>query len=383
MKMKKQKAKLMVVTPYFYPKIGGMENYAYNIAKGLKKQFGYEIVVVTSNHEEKKYKEEVLAGMKIYRLPIQFKVSNTPISFKWKKDIKEIIEKEKPNIINAHTPVPFISDVTARVCGDVPFVLTYHNDLVKGNLLLNLVCKEYYLFMGNKTLNKSAKIIATSEYYSHNSPHLKKRLEKIKIVSPGVNLPKNNIFRKNKNQIIFVSQLDKTHTHKGLNYLIESIQEVKKNIKNIKLIVIGSGDNLEEYTQQVKLFHLENNVKFLGRISNEELSKEYSKSEISVLPSYSSSEGFGMVLIEGMAHKCVAIGSRVGGIPCAISENKDGLLVSPKDSNALANAIIKILKDKKLAKKMGEAGYKKVKENFTWDKKAKEMNGIIKGVLRG
>jgi hypothetical protein len=44
----------------------------------------------------------------------------------WYFQIKNIIKKEKPDVINTHTPVPFISDVTARVCGDIPFILTYH-----------------------------------------------------------------------------------------------------------------------------------------------------------------------------------------------------------------------------------------------------------------
>lgn len=380
-----KKIKLLVVTPYFYPKIGGMENYAYNISKGLIKEYNYEVVVITSNHESpKEYKEENLEGMKVYRLPRQFKISNTPISFKWKNQIKDIIEKEKPVIINAHSPVPFISDVACRIAHKkgIPFLLTYHNDLVKDNLILNLICKKYYWFMGNKTLNQSTRIITTSEYYANNSPYLKKRLNKISIISPGVNLPTKSNFNKIKNQLIFVSQLDKTHEHKGLNYLIESINVIKEIIKEIKLNVIGTGDNVEEYKDKVNKLGLENNIKFLGKISDEELSKKYGESEIVVLPSYNSSEGFGMVLIEGMAHKCVAIGTRVGGIPYAISENKDGLLVPPKDSKALADAIIKLLENTKLAKKMGENGYKKVKETFTWDISTKKMNRVVLGVLK-
>src|SRR3989344_789930 len=168
--------KIMVVTPYFYPKIGGLENYAFNISKGLKK-YGWEVVVITSNHESNTYKEEIIEGMKIYRLPRQFKLSNTPISFKWKEQIKDIIQKEKPNVINAHSPVPFIADVSARIAHklNIPFILTYHNDLVKDNPLLNFVAKAYYWILGNKTLNLSNKIIATSKYYVGMSPYLIKR----------------------------------------------------------------------------------------------------------------------------------------------------------------------------------------------------------------
>lgn len=57
--------KFLVVTSYFYPKIGGLENYTYNISKGLKDKYGWEIVIITSNHEEKKDRKEELNGMKI------------------------------------------------------------------------------------------------------------------------------------------------------------------------------------------------------------------------------------------------------------------------------------------------------------------------------
>lgn len=377
--------KLMVVTPYFYPKIGGMENYALSISKELKKNFGYEIVVVTSNHEDKIFKEDNLEGMKIYRLPRQFKISNTPISFKWKKQIKEIIEKEKPDVINGHSPVPFISDITCRIAKEknIPFVLTYHNDLVKENFIVNFICKFYYWSLGNKTLNQSSSIIATSKYYADNSPYLKKRMDKIKIVSPGTTIPKKVTEYDSKNKIVlFVGQLDKTHSHKGLNYLIEAINLVKEKIENVKLIVIGEGDNLENYKSQTQKLNVEKNVSFLGRVSNEELSKNYNLCSVIVLPTYNESEGFGMVLIDGMAHKRPAIGTNVGGIPYAIKENSDGLIVRPKDSKALAEAIINILENPKLAKEMGEEGYKKVKENFTWDKKAEETNKILDGLRR-
>ncbi len=372
-----RKVKILIVTPYFPPNIGGAENYAFNLSKGLMKECNYEIVVITSNHEDKTCKEETLEGMKIYRLPYPFKVSNTPVSFKWEKQIKYIIQKEQPDLINAHTPVPFISDLACRIAHKkkIPFLLTYHNDLSKDNLILNLICKAYYLVMGNKTLNKSDKIIATSKYYAERSNHLKKRKNKIEIVSPGVNISSIKS-RTIKNSVLFVGQLDKTHAHKGLNYLIEAVSK----IKNLKLIVVGKGDNLENYHQLTRDKNID--ALFTGHISDEKLTEYYNSATMTILPSYNISEGFGMVLIEAMACKKPVIGSNIGGIPYAISDNKDGLLVPPKDSQALADAITKILNNPKLAKQMGENGYKKVKENFTWEIQAKKMNEIIKRVLR-
>ena len=99
--------KLIIVTPYFPPHIRGVENYAYNIAKGLKEEYNWEIVVITSNHEEKKHIEEKIDRIKIYRLSRWFKISNKPINPMWYFQIKNITKKEKPDVINAHTTCPF------------------------------------------------------------------------------------------------------------------------------------------------------------------------------------------------------------------------------------------------------------------------------------
>ena len=123
------------------------------------------------------------------------------------------------------------------------------------------------------------------------------------------------------------------------------------------------------------------NVKFVGSKINSGLALEYQQSKVIVLPSITESESFGMVLIEAMACKKPVIGSNIGGIPCIIDNDVNGLLVPPKDPEALAKAIIKILKNPKLAKKMGENGYKKVKENFTWDKQIEKTKKIIEESL--
>ncbi|MBS3072933.1 trypsin-like peptidase domain-containing protein, partial [Candidatus Pacearchaeota archaeon] len=112
------------------------------------------------------------------------------------------------------------------------------------------------------------------------------------------------------------------------------------------------------------------------------LVEEINKSSILILPSTSNAESFGMVLIEAMACKKPVIGSNIGGIPYVIDNGVNGLLVPPKNSQALTDAITKILSNPKLAKQMGENGYKKVKDGFTWDELSNKMDKIIQEVLR-
>ncbi|MHB9129426.1 MAG: glycosyltransferase family 4 protein, partial [Candidatus Humimicrobiaceae bacterium] len=72
------------------------------------------------------------------------------------------------------------------------------------------------------------------------------------------------------------------------------------------------------------------------------------------------------------------IGSNIEGIPYIIENGKNGLIVPPKDIDALAEAIIKILTHPELAQKMGEEGYKKVIKNFTWDGQIAKTNNILR-----
>ena len=153
---KNKKIKILIVTPYFYPETGGVANYVDNLSKGLVNKHGFEVIIVTSG-ENTNISEIKTSEMKVYRLKRWFKISNTPINPSWYFQIKKIIEKENPDVINAHMPVPFISDVTARVCGDIPFILTYHTGamMLKGKLLEDFLIKFYESFILKATLKKS------------------------------------------------------------------------------------------------------------------------------------------------------------------------------------------------------------------------------------
>jgi len=373
-----KKIKLLVVTPYFYPKIGGIEKHTYNLYNGLRKKLGYEIVIITSNHESKEYKEETFEGMKIYRLSYQFKVSNTPISLKWKGQIKEIIKKEKPSIIMAHSPVPFISDVTILSNKKIPSILKYHSGSMKKERFSfsNLIIFIYEKIFLRKLLKKSDYIICTSDFVMNN--FLKNYKNKSRTITPSVDL---EVFKaknhKINSKILYVGRMDKTSKWKGINYLIGAIKIVKQKIPDVKLNLVGEGDALQDYMDQANKLNLNKNISFLGALGGNKLVAKYNYSNLLVLPSISEAESFGMVLIEAMACKKPVVGSNIGGIPYVIDNGKNGLIIPPKNSQALAEAIIKILENPKIAKKMGEEGYKKVKEKFNLNNQIEETNKVI------
>jgi glycosyltransferase involved in cell wall biosynthesis len=378
--------KVMMVAPYFYPRTGGMENYAYNISKLLVKKYGTDVSVICSNWGREGYKEETIEDIRVYRLPYLFKVSSTPVSPFWRSRVSSIILKERPDIVNGHFPVPYIADVACRATHNekIPFLLTYQNDLVGRNPLMRLLSYCYYYWSGFKTLRLSQKIIVTSEHYAQNSPYLRKFGDKIEVIPPGVAVEKFNppaYTIKEGKGVLFVGQLNKASQHKGLSYLIEAMRIVGDSIKDAKLVVVGGGDYSRYYRKLVKTCGVNSRVEFAGFVRDEELPSYYRESSVVVLPSYNRAEGFGIVLIEAQACGRPVIGTTVGGIPSALRDGRTGLLVPPKDSARLADTIIRILRDNSLARRLGQAGYKWVRENLSWQKSAEKTHRVYTEVL--
>jgi len=371
---KDRKIKLLLITPYFYPESGGLESYAYNISKGLVEK-GFDVTILCSTRD-KTDKTEFIDGIKVIRQKPNFIFSNTPIRFNLFFKMSKLVKENDFDLINAHTPVPFYADVAAMVSKihKIPFVLTYHGgSLMKDRIFIDAIAKIYQLTIEKFTLAQADRIITVSEFVKNN--YLKEYKEKVCIISPGVDIgrfkPSNNM-DKTQSNILFVAQLTKGHKLKGLDYLLESIKLIKKDIWNIKLTVVGSGNYIDHYKDKVNELHIKDNVKFKGGVYDEELVKEYQKTTILVLPTYTNAESFGMVLIEGNACGKPVIGTRVGGIQHVIEDGKTGLLAPPKDSEALADVITKLLNDEDMAKKMGENGRRLVEERYTW-KRAVEM----------
>ena len=375
--------KLMIVTPYYYPNIGGVQNYAKNIAEGLRRKYDWDVIVVTSNYNKHTYKEEKINGLKVYRLPFWFKFSNTPINPFWYFFIKNIIKKEKPDIVNAHSPVPFMSDIVSINCKDIPFVLTYHSgSMIKGNAKTDILIRLYENIFLYHTIKRAKKIVCVSDFV--RLVFLKDHTGKSVTITPSVDTKKffaKNFSIKNKNKVIFVGRIDKASEWKGTTYLLDAINLVKEKIPKVKLQLAGSGDALEGYQQYVKKNKLGKFVRFLGALKGRKLVNAYRNTNVLVLPSITEAESFGIVLIEAMACKIPVIGTRIGGIPSVIDHGKTGLLVKPENADELAEAIYMILSNPQYAQQLGEKGFEKVKNKFTLEKNIFQTHLLLNKVL--
>jgi glycosyltransferase involved in cell wall biosynthesis len=373
--------KVVMVSPYYYG-VGGLQHYTYKISVGLR-DAGIDVAVITCSHVP-----ELSDNVTVYTVPKLLTVSNTPFSLRWFSSIKRIINKEDPDIVNGHTPVAYMADVALRVCGDRPYVLTYHNDLVGIDLIARGLVSAYYRLLGDKTIEGAKSIITTSTIYAENSSHLKGHLGKICSISPGVDIrvfnpgiPAEHIKDKyglESDIVLFVGQLSKSHRHKGLSYLISAMANLDVDAT---LVVVGDGDWRKHYQSYARHKGVSDKVLFVGIVPYHELPLYYRGASVTVLPTYTQAEGFGMALIEANACGTPVIGTNVGGIPYVIEDERNGLLVEPKNVEALSTAITRVLKDTQLAERLGNNGCRRVRDEFTWERSVRRTIEVYQGVI--
>jgi rhamnosyl/mannosyltransferase len=353
--------KILHLTKYFWPQKGGIENYTLWLAEETRKR-GYEPIVVCFDKKSKK--EEIIKGIRVIRLPQFINFFGTPIS---RFILKELFEL-KPDIIHLHSPNPWLEFnlLLYRLFRKPKIIVTYHADIMNYTIihfLANIV--RFFFFV--PLLCFTDKIIVTSPNYINGSFILKLFRKKIVVIPHGIDENKFRpmpIKKTKKKMLLFVGRLAK---YKGLEYLIRAIASVKKERKDFYLVIVGDGELKEKLKMLVKELNLEKFVKFDYNASDRKLIKYYNKAYLFVLPSTSRAEAFGIVQLEAMSCGVPVISTNIkgSGVPFVNKHLETGIIVKPKNADEIAKAILTLLKNEKLAIKLGKNARARVLKYFT------------------
>lgn len=366
--------KILQTPVRFYPFIGGVENYVYYLSRELV-NLGHDVKVICANEPETAA-HETIEGVEISRLRYWGKVANTNIT----PDLPFKLNEEEFDILHTHVPTPWSADWSRIIANrkNKPLVVTYHNDII-GSGVANHIANFYNKTALKKLLKSADRIIITQPNYLNYSPYLPEYQDKVEVIPNGVDVDKFKPaeVEKSKNTLFFLSLLDEFHGYKGLEYLLEAVKIVKKTIPDVKLVVGGKGVLLDHYMKKTESMGISENVEFHGFIPDEEMKDYYSRASIFVLPSISSlQEGFGIVALEALACETPVITTDIVGISADLKDENAGLIVAPKDSSQLADAIIQLLGDVELRLKMGVNGRNLVKAGYTWKGIAQKMEKV-------
>jgi len=164
--------------------------------------------------------------------------------------------------------------------------------------------------------------------------------------------------------------------HKGQKHLIEAARRVLPQMPDARFIIAGEGELKPALERQIKDHHLEKHVLLAGfRPDVLSLHKAF---DIFVMSSVT--EGLGTSLLDAMAAGKPIVATRTGGIPEVVADGETGLLVPPRDEEALADAIVRLLKDPDLRREMGEAGRVRARNLFSLERMVQNTLNVYQRV---
>jgi len=160
--------------------------------------------------------------------------------------------------------------------------------------------------------------------------------------------------------------------HKGQRHLVEAAHLVVREIPDARFVILGEGALREHLERQVHEYHLEKHVLLPGfRTDVLGCIKGF---DLFVMSSIT--EGLGTSLLDAMACRRAIVATRAGGIPEVVDDGVTGLLVAPRDHAAMAGAIVRLLTDEGVRRRMGEAGFARVSERFTVERMVAETAAV-------
>ncbi|MFH1641135.1 MAG: glycosyltransferase, partial [Candidatus Omnitrophota bacterium] len=271
----------------------------------------------------------------------------------------------------------------------LPYCVFYY-----GGELKKFSKKKLILRALRKIIHNADAIICNSEFSGNEVRQFGIEESKVFVISPGVDVqrfsPKldSSDLRKKwglegRQVLLTVSRLVR---RKGIDTVLQVLPTIKKDFPDVAYLIIGSGSDESYLKGLVRQLGLEENVIFMGKVSNEELPDCYNLCDIYVMPNKETVgedivEGFGISFIEASSCAKPVIGGSSGGAKEAIKDKTTGILVDPHNLNQLTESILRLLNDKTYAYSLGENGRKRVLEEFRWEERTRRIEKLLEEIV--
>ncbi len=383
--------KILVLIPTFFPALGGAEKVVFEIYRRLAErhsirlitpylsekvlsQFGSDEFANDVNFEVERYYDKYtmmrIRGHKVTHGLIP------PFSLSTVAAINKAVREFKPDVLNAHYVMPTgLGAIAARLLWSVPTVVTLNGRDVPGpgtpffwkywhRLLLSFATEITYVsgfcreaIYGNN--RGPGQVI-------YNGLTFQKKPKNPVDVRAKFHIPEDS-------PIIF--NLQRLSPEKKVDVVVHSMKYVLKECPKAVLIVAGKGpvkDDLERMGQELGI---SDHVKFAGFVPEEDVPSYFLAGELFVF--HSTYETFGMVLAEAMSWAKPIVSVYNTAIPEVVDDERNGLLVEANNPKAMGEAIIRLLKNPDLRKKMGSAAHEKATNFFDWDRIALQYEAVL------
>ena len=339
--------------------IGGVEQGTFDLAKGLLER-GHKSIVI-SNGGRLISPLEVL-GVKHYPLPVHRK---SPIVMaKMVKEVRKILLKENIDILYAKSRVPaWIGYYATRNSSFCHFVTSFHGFYSPHPL--------------SQIMSKGERVIAVSNSVAkYAKEKFRVPEEKLRVVYNGVEIKEYPVEREGSR----IGILGRLTPLKGHRYFIEAISKLRERFPGICGLIIGPADKIS-YKRRLEKLIKRLNLKNIGFIPPSEKEKIFPSLDILISASIRP-EAFGRTMVEAQLAGILVIATNIGATTEIIENRKTGLLVPPRDSSALSQAIIWSFTHREECKEMREEAKRFAKERFSIDQMVDETIKVYHELLQ-
>lgn len=348
--------KIIQISPYFPPHVGGVEYHVKELADGLAKR-GHQVTVASSCG---RWTGEMV------RIP-SLDLFYSPIPIR--------LPELQADIYHSHIPSPIFAFMFRH---KTPHVITYHNDVVLPSRINFRPVPRKFAEAVEKAgerlirpaLDRAEMIVATTSSYARTSPILQDYLEKVRVVPNAVNVSLYPRVREKENYVLYAGRMV---GYKGIATLIHAMRDVQRTA-DLDLVLAGDGPDrsrLEEMAARLNV-----RARFTGRLERSMFIDSISRAEMLVLPTKSRLEAFGIVLLEAMACETPVLAFDTPGVNEVATSG--GCVYSSGEE--LSDLIVKLHESEARRAELGRKGRKAVEEKYTWDRAIDSMESVYNEV---
>jgi glycosyltransferase involved in cell wall biosynthesis len=395
------------LAPEFLPNWGGAGSYGIELVKYLSKK--HEVHVITLKRiidDGSAYSDEKILDFFDNSIHLHT-ISNASDTFLYNAAFQYACLKQLPKICKendidiVHADVPHMSDVILRLIKSNKNTVTTVHTIIEGHKqgilasgldFRDMDASEKYtlvlfpmLKLIQKFYLKRSPTIITVSNWMKGLLEQNYGIEDINVIHNGVNHElfspekKSNEVRglnTDKPVVLFSSRLT---VAKGAHYLIKAIPEIIRENRDVHFVFSGAGAkeswiNILEKEGVDKRYY-----SFLGYIDYSELAGLYARAEVFVVPSLY--ENLPIRILEAMSSETAVVATNICAIPEAINHDENGILIPPRDSEAIAESVTELLQDNEYAERLARNARKTVLEKFSWEKIGRETEKIYKDVI--
>jgi glycosyltransferase involved in cell wall biosynthesis len=330
----------------------------------------HNVVVMTYVREKRKtnifLREEKVCLELVDALSIS--IPNLVTEFPYFLYLKNRISRVRPEIIHVNNMAFLTTLQSVKIATKLHLKSIVHvHGVIGGRGHLSSLAQRLYIgSFGPYIFNEANRIICLTVHDAETIERWGCPPEKICIIPNGVDTNKfRPLGEEQPNLLLWCGRFIE---QKGLKYLMEAFEIIAKEKQNsqAKLALTGNGPLFPKIYEMARKRKIIDNIIFMDHLPHTEIPTIMNKASIYVLPSLQ--EGMPYVLLEAMACGKAVVGSDIPGINDVITHMKNGILVPPRDSQSLAQAVTTLLDDESLRRKIGKRARKLMVEKYSWDK---------------